>query len=125
MLRVVPYYAAALAPLFVLLSVRVIRLRRNARQAVGPGGVPELERRMRVQANFAEYAPFALLLLAMAELRGVRAPVLHGLCLLLVAGRCVHAWGMSRTPEVFRFRVAGMMATFGVLIGAAVAILVS
>jgi hypothetical protein len=30
-----------------------------------------------------------------------------------------------RTPEVFRFRVAGMMATFAVLIGAAMVILVS
>lgn len=125
MLRVVPYYAALLAPLFVVLSFRVIRERRSAKQAVGAGGLPELERRMRVHANFAEYVPFALLLLGMAELRGVWAPVLHVLCTLLVAGRCSHAWGVSRTPEVFRFRVAGMMATFAVLIGAALAILVS
>ena len=125
MLHVVPYYAALLAPLFVFLSFRVIAMRRGANQAIGSGGVPELERRMRVHANFAEYVPYALLLLAMAELRGMWPPVLHVLCLVLVAGRCSHAWGVSRTPEVFRFRVAGMMATFVVLICAALAILVS
>ncbi len=79
---------------------------------------------MRVHANLAEYVPFALLL-AMEELRGVWPPVLHGLCLLLVAGRCSHAWKVSHTPEVFRFRLAGMSATFAVLIGAALAIPVS
>lgn len=125
MLRVVPLYAAALAPLFVLLSFRVIRLRRGAGKALGTDGLPDLERQARVQANFAEYVPFALLLLAMAELRGVWAPLLHALGLLLVGGRCSHAWGVSRTPEVFRFRVAGMVSTFTVLLCAALAILVS
>lgn len=93
MLRIVPYYAATLALLYVWLSFRVIQVRRRAKQAIGSGGVPGLERRMHVHANFAEYAPFALVLLTMAELRGAWGPSLHGLCLLLVAGRCAHAWG--------------------------------
>ena len=125
MLRIVPYYAAALALLFVWLSFRVIQVRRSAKQSIGSGGSADLERRARVHANFAEYTPFALLLLAMAELRGAWGPLLHGLCLLLVTGRCAHAWGVSRTPEDFRFRVGGMMATFAVLICAAVLVLVT
>ena len=123
MLRIVPYYAAALALLYVYLSFRVIQVRRSAKQAIGNGGVADLERRARVHANFAEYVPFALVLLAMAELRGAWAPLLHGLCLLLVAGRCTHAWGVPRTPEDFRFRIRDMMATFAALICAAVLIL--
>ena len=125
MLHIVPYYAATLALLYVWLSFRVIQVRRRAKQAIGSGGVPGLERRMHVHANFAEYAPFALVLLTMAELRGAWGPSLHGLCLLLVAGRCAQAWGGSRTPEDFRFRVGGMMATFAVLICAALLILVT
>ena len=96
MLRIVPCYAAALALLYVYLSFRVIQVRRSAKQAIGNGGVADLERRARVHANFAEYVPFALVLLAMAELRGAWAPLLYGLCLLLVAGRCTHAWGVGR-----------------------------
>ncbi len=39
----------------------------------------------------------------------------------LLAGRIVHAVGLSRTDEDFRFRVAGMWLTFSVLFLAAIA----
>lgn len=112
-------YAALLAPLFVLLAIRVIAARRSARVAVGDGGNALLQRRMRVQANFAEYVPFALLLLALAESLGTPAWLLHIIGLALLAGRLSHAWGMSQPREVFGFRVAGMMATFGAIAVAA------
>lgn len=119
-LRVVPLYAAVMALLFVLLSVNVIRGRRSQRIPLGVAGSTELERRVRVQANFAEYAPFALLLLAMADIRGAPAALLHLLCLGLLIGRVAHAWGVSQTVEDYRFRVAGMGATLTVIIGAAI-----
>ena len=121
-LRIVPYYAALLALLFVTLAYRVISARRTERVAIGTGQSRVLERRMRVHANFAEYVPFALLLLAMAELRGANPLPLNLLCGVLVIGRVVHAWGVSRDPEDTRFRVAGMAATFAVLAGAAIVI---
>jgi uncharacterized membrane protein YecN with MAPEG domain len=120
---IVPYYAALLALLFVFLSVRVVAARREHRVSIGMGGQHALERRVRVHANFAEYVPFALLLLGMAELRGAPAPVLHVLCLVLLFGRAAHAWGVSRPDEDFRFRVAGMVATFASIAGAALAII--
>lgn len=115
-LTVTPPYAALLALLFVILSVSVIRARRRARIAIGAGGDPLLERRMRAQANFAEYAPLALLLLTLAELRGAPGPLLHGLCLSLLLGRSLHAWGVSQPREDLRFRVAGMGLTFATLL---------
>ena len=115
MLHVVPPYAAVLAALFLVLSVRVILARRAARVPLGAGSAPALERRIWVQANFAEYVPLALLLLAMSELRGAPDPVLHGLCAALLAGRAAHAWGVSRAPEDFRFRVGGMVATLSTI----------
>ncbi|MBD0275544.1 MAG: MAPEG family protein [Acetobacteraceae bacterium] len=122
-MAIVPYYAAVLALLFVFLSVNTIRGRREHRIALGVSGNSDLERRVRVHGNFAEYAPFALFLIAMAEVRGAPPLVVHALCLSLVFGRLAHAWGVSRTDEDFRFRVAGMAATFATIGGAALAIL--
>jgi hypothetical protein len=108
-------YAALLAMLFLALSWRTIQLRRRFRVAVGDGGHPELLRAMRVHANFAEYVPLALLLILMVEIGGSPAWLVHVLGLALVLARVSHAWGVSHTPENFRFRIAGMMTTFGVL----------
>ncbi|HEV2555830.1 MAG TPA: MAPEG family protein [Bosea sp. (in: a-proteobacteria)] len=123
-LTIVPVYAALLALLFVMLSLAVVRQRRSGRVAIGTAGDRELERRVRVHGNFAEYTPLALLLLAMAEIRGAPGLLLHGLCLCLLLGRASHAWGVSHLDEDLRFRVAGMVATFATLIAAALTILV-
>ena len=118
-LTVVPLYAAALSVLFVVLSIRVIRMRRTRRIALGVAGDAELERRVRVQGNFVEYVPLALVLLTMAELRGAPPFLLHALCLCLLAARASHAWGVSHTPENYRYRVAGMVGTFTAIVGTA------
>ncbi len=123
-IAIVPVYAALLAVLFVALSLRVIGARRSGKVAIGAGGDAGLERRMRVHANFAEYAPFALLLLALAELRGAPALLLHALCLALIISRAAHAWGVSNPKEDFRFRVFGMAATFTVILLTALLLLV-
>ena len=70
---------------------------------------------MRVHANFVEYAPFALLLLAFAEMQGAYGPLIHVLAGALLIGRCVHAYGLSREREDFRMRVGGMILTFSVI----------
>ena len=74
---------------------------------------------MRVHANFAEYVPFAVVLLALMELQRAPAFLLHALGLVLLAGRLAHAYGVSQPNENFRFRVTGMMATFATLVIAA------
>ena len=118
-----PLYSAALALLLLVLSARVIRARRRERVALGIGSNEGLERRVRAHANFAEYVPFALLLLAMAEVRGAPGLLLHSLGTALVTGRAAHAIGVSRAPEDYRFRVGGMVATLTV-IGLAAGLLV-
>lgn len=120
---IVPVYAALLALLFVALSLRVIRLRRATYVAVGHGESGVLLRAMRVQANFAEYVPLALILLGFLELQQFPAYVVHGFGVTLVAGRLVHAYGMSREEEDFRLRVVGMSATFFVLAGSALSLI--
>ncbi|MBM3374118.1 MAG: glutathione metabolism protein [Betaproteobacteria bacterium] len=120
---VTPIYAALLALLFVFLSLRTIRLRRRHRVALGDGDNPELRRAMRAHANFAEYVPFALLLVYFVERDGAHLALVHALGLALLAGRLLHAWGVSQPREDFRFRVTGMVLSFGVLLTAALLLL--
>lgn len=119
------FWAALLAPVFLWLSLRVIGLRRRGGIAIGTGGDPALERAMRAQANFAEYVPFALLLMALAEAGGAPGWAIHPLGAALLAGRVAHGWGIAREPEDYRFRVGGMMATFSVIALAALAALLA
>jgi uncharacterized protein len=123
-MSITPFYAAVLALLLVVLSVRTLRVRRRLRIPVGDGGNPEMLRAMRVHANFIEYVPISLLLIFMLELGGGWGWLVHALCLALVGGRVVHAYGYGQAAEDFRFRVAGMSLTFTALAGAAIALLV-
>jgi hypothetical protein len=112
MLSITAFYAALLAVLFLVLSVRVIGWRRERRVEFGHGEDIELLRRMRVHANFAEYVPFTLLLMALAESMAPPHLLLHLAGLLLVAGRLLHAYGVSQSPAVMRYRIWGMWLTF-------------
>ena len=114
--HIVPTYAAILGLLFVALSVRTFRLRRSLRVIVGDGGNPVMLRAMRVHANFAEYVPIGLLLIALAETQGAPAAGVHLACATLLVGRVAHAVGVGRVDEDFRFRVFGMGATLGVIV---------
>ncbi len=85
-MTILPVYAALLALLFVLLSIRTIRTRHSRKVALGHGDDPAMLRAMRVHANFAEYVPLALLLISF---RRNRQP-----CPLAgsFAGECLAAW---------------------------------
>jgi uncharacterized protein len=116
-------YAGLLVPIFIILSVRVIRVRRGEKISVGDGGDATLLRRMRVHANFAEYVPLALLLIGLAESLKTDVRLLHMLGLALVAARILHAVSMSGAKDVLPMRVAGVATTFTILILAAIACL--
>ena len=119
-----PIYAGILGLLLVLLSADVIRHRLRARVSVGDGADKALAKAIRVQANFAEYAPMGLILLALAEAQGAPLWVVHLLGLMLVAGRFAHAIGYGRTPQIVALRQAGMVLTFTMLTVTALACLV-
>ena len=111
-MAITAFYAALLALFFVFLSFRVIGWRRLKSVELGHGEDSELLRRMRVHANFAEYVPFTLLLMAIAESMTAPRPLIHVAGLILIAGRLMHAYGLSQTPHILRYRVWGMMLTF-------------
>lgn len=115
-MHILPIYASLLAIIFVALSVRTLRLRRSLKIAIGDGGDKRMLRAMRVHSNFAEYVPYALLMIYLAEVNGAPSILIHALGLSLLIGRLSHAFGVSRDHEQFQYRVAGMALTFTVLL---------
>ena len=98
-LNIIPVYAAAFAVFFVLLSINVIRARRQHKLGIGTGRIKSVERAMRVHANLAEYVPFASLLITLLEFNKASNLLLIGLCSLLLVGLLVHAFGVSMKNE--------------------------
>jgi uncharacterized membrane protein YecN with MAPEG domain len=105
-------YAGILGLLAVFLANQVLYAR--LRTGKVPDWLPDTV--MRVQANFVENVPLALLLLLILELQSAPAQVLHLLGAGLVACRLLHAFGMSRNPGANYPRLIGAQGTF-LLIG--------
>jgi len=101
------FYASLLGLLYLVIAGRVGRYRAKARIAFGTAQDHEMEVRMRVQANFVEYVPFALLLLALLESVSASRYGLHVLGILLLVGRILHAWGLSRGGTINAARGVG------------------
>lgn len=119
-------YGAVLALLFAGLSGWVMARRLSANVLHGDGGDAVLLHRARSQANFAEYVPFILLLVGLLEAHGASRVLVHGLLLVLLVGRVLHPFGMTapaNSPRQYACRGGGILATFAVLIVAALALL--
>ncbi|MDB5738087.1 MAG: GST-like protein [Sphingomonas bacterium] len=116
MLPVSLTFAGALALLNVWLGIRVTQVRVGGKILIGDGGHPRLLARMRAHANFIEYTPFMLILLALIEIAGAPRAWLWGIGILYVIARIAHAYGMERTTTN-PFRAGGAIVTWLVLIG--------
>lgn len=99
--------------MLLVLSVRIIAVRRARRLSMGDGGDEDLARRVRAHGNFIEYAPLALLLIACVEAAAYPVWLVHVLGIALIVGRAAHAWSMS--AQSIAARTVGMMLTFLVL----------
>lgn len=117
-------YAAVLALFFVALSVRTILVRRAAGVGLGDGDDLALMKAIRAHGNFAEYVPITLVLCLSLEITSKESTLLlHSCGASLLLGRLLHAIGVSRLSEDFRFRVTGMALTLTALVTAAAGIL--
>ena len=122
-LPITSLYAALTALVFLALSWRVIRYRRANVISLGNSGDKNLLKRMRAQANCAEYAPLALILMMLSELNGAPPVALHTMGAAFVAGRVLHAYGFASTPQKIILRQAGMALTLAMIAAAALGIL--
>ena len=119
MLPVSLTFAGALALVALWLAFRVSKVRMKAEVMIGDGGHPLLLARMRAQANFVEYTPFVLILMALIEMAGGSAWGLRGVGVLYVIARVLHAFGMDKTTPPAPLRGIGALVTWLVLLGLA------
>jgi uncharacterized membrane protein YecN with MAPEG domain len=103
--------------MLIALSVPV-SLRRGKLKAVsGDAGDVGLQRLIRAQGNFTEYAPMGLILLALVEVGVTPAGLLWTIGMLLIIGRGLHALGMIRGS--LALKGLGMFGTFASLLTSA------
>lgn len=112
--------AGAATLLNLWIAKRVGQARMTHRVSIGDGGNEALTARMRAQANFVEYTPFFLILLALIELAVGSRTWLWVVAAVYILGRIAHALGMDRPhPDRLRLRMIGIIVTFLVLLGLA------
>ena len=113
-------YAGILGLMYIAMSVFVIMGRFKYRVSIGDGGDQNLERRIRLHANFIEYVPLALVIFVLAEIEGVSEMLLHVAGGTLVLGRILHAAGMLIRKHAGILRPTGMTLTFLSILGMSV-----
>lgn len=108
------YTAAILVLLGVILTVRVIVGRVKFGVDVGDGENPPLAQAIRAHGNFAEQAPFAILIVVLLEASGAPGVLVIGVAVGLVFARLLSAVGLSRTlgQNPLRQSGAGMTSLF-------------
>ena len=89
--------AAGAAILNIWLMMRCGQARGASGVWIGDGGNDLLTRRMRAHANFAESAPFVLILLGALEATGGTNNWLWGIGIIFIIGRLLHPLGMDGT----------------------------
>ena len=111
-----PIVTALYAGLLGLISIGVAfpagSLRGKLNVPVGDGGNRDLLLAMRRHANFVEWAPLALLLIAILEMNGASTRGIHALGAALVVARILHAFGIraDTMKRVERFTGASVTA---------------
>jgi len=109
--------------LLLVLSVRVVRLRRKHRVEFGDGERPDLMLAVRAFGNATEYVPAAIAAIAVLALVGAPQALVHAAGVMLFAGRLSHAVGLSRSGEASMPRAAGVVLTWLAYILTAVALI--
>lgn len=81
------------------LAVRVGRVRMSEKVLMGDGGNARVIGRMRAHANFNEFTPIVLILLALVEFATGTSLWLWIVALIFLIGRVLHGLGMDGLPK--------------------------
>ena len=113
---VITLYAGILGLIYVGLALFVVNGRFKYQVNLGDGGNDFILKRVRVHANFIEYVPIALILMALAEIEGAPEWLLHVLGVTLLIGRAIHPLGILKVVGPSVGRTGGMILTLSVII---------
>jgi len=110
-LPITSFTALFTGALILLLTIRVVQLRRRGGVVLGDNDDRALAKAIRGQANAAEQLPIALILMGLAELQGGGTLLLLLAAALLVIGRILHAIYFAIHGTHWRLRFYGMWMT--------------
>ncbi|MCF4165043.1 MAPEG family protein [Zavarzinia compransoris] len=115
-------YAGLNALVTFALAFRVGLQRMKANVIFGPGAEVDspLQRAIRAHANNVEYVPLTLMLIALLEIAGQPAWLIHALGAALFVGRVAHGIGLNMTAESSPGRLYGILLTWIALLVAAI-----
>lgn len=116
--------AGLLGLLLLFLGANVVAGRVKFKIGLGDGGNETMRQRIRAQANFVEYVPMALILVALME-NGSVGPrwLLIAMGAILVVARVWHAQGLLSSSGTSAGRFAGTNLTAAVILAGAAACL--
>jgi len=98
--------------LMLVLSLQVVRLRQKHKVLFGDEGIAELAQSIRAFGNASEYVPPGLAGLVVLDVAGAAPLLIHLGGLVLLAGRILHAIGLSNSAGSSVFRAVGMSMTW-------------
>jgi len=105
-------YAGLLSLWFLVLSAKVIQGRSGPNAvSLGDGGNPKMLRVIRGHANFAEYVPLVLVMMALLEYGGIAGWMVHAMGGTLVFARLMHGYALTFTEKFFLGRFLGAALT--------------
>jgi uncharacterized membrane protein YecN with MAPEG domain len=110
-LPVTSFTALFAGVLILLLTIKVIQLRRRDGVILGDNDDRALTKAIRGHANAVEQLPIALIIMGLAEGQGGNTTLLILSALLLVAGRIMHAVYFAIHGTHWRLRMYGMLLT--------------
>lgn len=106
-IEITPLYAGLIALLMAALATRTALTRIKNRVPLGDGSNDGLALEIRRFGNLAEYAPIAMIVLLLLELKGIPASWLHAFGATFVALRLLHPLSFYGTPGQPKWRVIG------------------
>ncbi len=112
--------AGAAALINLWLAVRVGQKRIAGKVSIGDGGHPPLIARMRAHANFTEYTPYFLILVALIEMASGTSTWLWLVVGVFLLARVAHGIGMDVVEGQSKLRGIGILATMLTLAGLAI-----
>lgn len=120
MLTITALYGAALGVLAIVLAFIVVRQRLKNKVPLSDGDNTDVTLAMRTHANFVEYVPLCLVLLAAAEINQANTYLLHAYGAALLFARIWHAYGFLNSRkskgDIPKGRFYGTIITITVLL---------
>ena len=109
-------YPSLLTILAIFLAIKVGMNRVETKTMTGEGESSKLLQSIRAHGNLIEYAPLALILLAMLEMQNLSDSMLHLCGSLFFLARISHAYGVSISRESTPYRLVGAVGTWLIML---------